>query len=232
MNVWITRTEPGASRLATVLAEHGHTSVCASVLDIERFDTRTGNDVDAVDVLVVLSEHALVGHEALCTGAKRVIAVGTATAAALGGGVRVEIPAEQSSEGVLSLFEHIDPCRVVVLTGVGGRQLLEPALGARGFEVRRIETYRRVAAAPPVGEVADAVRSCEVLEAASGDGVRHAATVWFGLGGPPDRPVLVPSSRVAAIAGERGFEQVITCAGASPEAVLAGLTEVGKSIGE
>lgn len=78
-----------------------------------------------------------------------VIALGPATASALHlqGWRNVTYPTVANSEGVLAMraLAHVRAKTVVIMTGMLGRNLLEPALHDRGAKVVRIEGYERQA---------------------------------------------------------------------------------------
>ncbi len=109
---------------------------------------------------------------------------------------------------------------MLLVTGEGGRGVIEEWLRKEGIPVEVYYVYRRVAAAVQVKTV-----QIDAIEAASGDGVRRAAQVWFAAGGESQVPVLVPTARVGAIAAECGFREIVICAGASPVDVLRGLRQ-------
>ena len=98
MKVWITRSEPGASRLARVLSERGLEPVVAPMVGIEPLDV---TPPAAASVCVVLSEHA-------ARAAARVrprlgfVAIGNRTADVLRALVpgTVTVPPRQDSEGI------------------------------------------------------------------------------------------------------------------------------------
>ncbi len=220
MNVWVTRTEPGAARLARRLAEAGYGVHVAPVLAI---DTLTPVPIDGSGYAlgIVLSGHAL---HAVPTHCAAYLAVGEATRQKLEAllGVKVQVPSEHSSEGVVRwLSEHPVPS-VVLVTGRGGRGLIQQALQDMGAHHVVLEAYRRRLLAPEVKTA-----QIGAIEAASGDGVRQAATVWFAAGGDAGVPILVPSTRVGEIAADAGFGNVVICEGASPEDVLQALAATG-----
>lgn len=234
MKVWISRSRPGADRQAADLRGAGHDVVVAPVIDIE--PVKAPFPRGAFDHVVFLSEHAVrCGLATLKTqrwfAAARVLAVGERTAETLRDQhVDAETPSEPTSEGLLALpgLRRLGGRRVLLAAGAGGRSLLARELRARGAAVERFECYRRVVARRPDA----AALGCEVIIAASGEGLVEVARVWLEAGGRPDVPVLVPSRRVAALGVEVGLSNLHDCAGADSDAWLRGLAQLqsaGKS---
>ena len=106
-------------------------------------------DCDAAIATSIPAVHAAHALRALSDARGRWIAVGRGTARALAdAGVRnVQIPhARMDSEGVLALpvLQDPDVRRVGLVTAPGGRELLAPALNARGIGVVRADVYARI----------------------------------------------------------------------------------------
>lgn len=228
VKVWITRSQPGADRQAAALRDAGHDVVVAPVIRIEA----TGSPPPAgpFDELVFLSEHAVRSGLPLLRAAPwfidaRAFAVGARTASVLGdAGVRAATPEEPTSEGLLALpaFADLHGHRVLLVRGVGGRELLERTLAERGARVARFDCYRRT----PVRRLDPRVLGCQAIIAASGEGLRQVAGLWREAGGAADVPVLVPSARVAELGVAVGLPSIHDCAGADTEAWLRGLARL------
>ncbi len=220
MNVWVTRTEPGSTRLSQQLVKAGYGVYPAPVLSVEALPL---GDLDGSDfaLCIVLSGHAL---HAVPRDCATYLAVGEATRRSLEAmlGVEVLVPEEQSSEGVIRWLSAHNVPSVVLVTGRGGRGLIQEKLLTLGVRHVVREAYARKFLTPEVK-----IAQIGAIEAASGDGVRQAATVWFAAGGDAGVPVLVPSTRVGEIAADAGFRKVVICAGASPEDVLQALAATG-----
>jgi uroporphyrinogen-III synthase len=114
---------------------------------------------------------------------------------------------------------------VLIVGGLGGRDVLEKTLTARGARVEKLAVYQRQA----VDAVALDVDSVEAIAVASGDGFAAVARLWFAAGGCGDVPVLVPSWRVAGLGAGLGFSNVFTCAGAGADAVIEALESVSST---
>jgi uroporphyrinogen-III synthase len=227
MYVWLTRSEPGASRQAAVLEAAGHRCLVAPVLDIEP----VAGDAPAgpYDVVIFLSEHAVrLGLPRLRPGTARIFAVGARTAEVLeAAGHRALQPERPDSEGLLALpqLAAVRGQRILLVCGAAGRTLLAAELGARGAAVDRFVCYRRRAV-----EVLDAgLDGVEAIVAGSADGLTQIARLWVAAGGTPDVPLLVPSGRVRAHGVALGFRNVHDCEGADAAAVLRGLERLARA---
>ena len=226
MSIWITRSEPGATALAESLEGAGFKPIKAPVLSIEAlpFEPPKGH----FEVAIFLSAHgARLATQSVRGHFNRAFAVGRRTRQALFElGIEAIAAEAESSEGLLAALPGLAGQRVLLVTGIGGRNVLGPSLEGRGADVERLEVYRRVPVSPSVdcAEVTAAIAS-------SGDGFRQAARVWFAAGGGPQLPVLVPSARVGALGPELGLANVIECVGADSQAVLAALRPMKRELG-
>lgn len=206
LRIWITRSEPGASRQAEVLRAAGYDVVTAPLIAVEA--TAAAAPTGPFQHVVFLSEQAVRhgGDLGYCHGAT-VHAVGPATARALAEvGIRAEVPDVASSEGLLARFETlpVDGAPILVVAGEDGRKDLRDVLTARGARVREHLCYRRLPASSGVPNVA----TIDAVLVSSQDGFRALARLWFDSGGAPDVLVIVASSRIAGLAPELGFHNV------------------------
>ncbi len=218
MSIWITRSEPGATALADAIEGAGFKPFKAPVLSIESlpFELPEGR----FNVVIFLSAHsARLAAQTVKGRFNRAFAVGRRTRQVLIElGLEATAAETESSEGLLADLPDLAHQSVLLVSGTGGRNVLGPGLEERGAVVKRLEVYRRVPISPCV--------HCAEIDAAvasSGDGFRQAARVWLAAGGAPELPVLVPSARVGALGAGLGLANVIECAGADSEAVLATL---------
>lgn len=158
------------------------------------------------------------------------IAVGAGTAAALRrhGCAGAATPKRMDSEGLLDLAELRDVAgqRIGLVSGVGGRGLIERTLGERGAHVVRADVYRREVAefSPASLRRFDAfpaaavlfVTSAEALDAALDqlDGARRAKLLAM--------PAVVASERLREASTQAGFGKIVVAASARPaDLVLA-----------
>jgi uroporphyrinogen-III synthase len=227
LRIWLTRSEPGASRQSRELRAAGYDVWLAPVLEVEA--TAPSAPASAADIVVFLSEHAVLftGDLTFCEHAQ-VFALGRRTQEVLAErGIHSTAPEDATSEGLLALREFADVAgqRIVLVAGEGGREHLLLGLRAAGATVTRRACYRRFAA----DDVQVDVAAIDAILAASGDGATLVARVWFPAGGRVDIPLLVPSQRVVEIAGDAGFTRVVLCSGADSAAWLEALANLYKT---
>ena len=222
MRVWLTRTEPGASRQAAALAEHGFDVFKAPVLGIDPLSAVAPGK--SFDVAVFVSEHAVSCAVANGWKAGSAMAIGTATARALQAlGVEPTWPVQANAQDVVDTLLPSPPTSTLMVKGIGGRTTVQAWLRARGRTVVEWNVYRRVQLEPAIsGEGIDAI------VAGSGDGLRVVAQLWFAERRDARVPLLVPSERVAELAETSGFEHVLVTAGAGTSTVAETLLKLRK----
>ena len=221
MRVWVTRTEPGATRLAAAIEQLGLATFKAPVLRIE--PCRAQPPQGRFDLALFVSEHA-VAHAARngwthapwhgCPAA----AIGAwADSALREHGIDPCMAAQADAASVFKAL-HAVPQRTLIVKGQGGRDTLQRKLRQHGGTVVEWDVYRRAAAQPDL-----AGQDVDAIVASSGAGVRGIAKAWFAEGRDAAVPLLAPSSRVAELAAAAGFENVVVTLGANPVAVAAAL---------
>ena len=221
MRVWITRTEPGATRLAAAIRQLGLATFKAPVLRIE--PRRKEPPQGLFDLALFVSEHA-VAHAAR-NGWTRApwrdcptAAVGASASNALRGyGVEPCTAVLADAVSVLDALAAV-PQRALIVKGQGGRNALQCELRRRGSTVVEWDVYRRAAIEPDL-----AGQDVDAIVASSGAVVCMVAKAWFADGRAAATPLLVPSPRVAELAAQAGFENVVVTLGASAAAVGAAL---------
>ena len=220
MRIWVTRTEPGATRQAEVLAGHGFEIFKAPVLRIEHL--RSSPPDGSFDLAVFVSEHAVAGASANGWQGGPALAIGNAAHAALErGGQPSDWPAQGSALEVTDTLQGSVPKRTLVVKGTGGTDTLQRWLESREGIVVDWNVYRRVANEPAI-----AAEPIDAIVAASGEGLRVIGQLWFAQGRDPKVPLLVPSERVSGIAATMGFDNVITTVGAGPTVVVDALVRL------
>lgn len=245
MSPWrllLTRPEEDCAALAQSLAVAGVASSCLPLLAIEPVQLgeeqhqRLSLLAQRQAVIVVSKPAARLLLEQLAQASLQPpetgwFTVGEATAAVLrSAGLKVTCPAQgDDSEALLALpalREAIAPAasRVLIVRGVGGRELLAERLAEQGASVDYLELYRRCLPAYPAGTLMQRIQAERLngLVVSSGQGLEHlqqmAAADWPHVA---RLPLFVPSPRVAEQARAAGAQQVVDCRGASATALLA-----------
>lgn len=230
----VTRPEPQASRLCRQIHSLGGISYNCPMLEIAPLPLGQLPDWNRYDWLIFISANAV--KFALRAGlgpavTAQLAAIGQATAAALqkpGLKVACQAPSPYTSESLLAepRMQTIRGQRVLIAKGQGGRQVLEEALIARGAEVEATDLYRRLPPQPESVERFQAALQAGVdgVIVTSGEILRHlVAAAGRPGGGMLSVPLVVVSQRLAELARQAGFRQVITAASASNEALLEAL---------
>lgn len=241
--VIVTRPARQAERLVQLLQDHGATAIAFPTLAIEPVTLdetqRRACMLDAFDWIIYTSANA-VEHsipQLGRPGKSRVGAIGRATARALAdAGITVDAVPEpgsaSDSEGLLAHPGLAGPAgkRILIVKGVGGRDVLRAGLAARGADVSAVEVYRRIRPTPSrqaldelgraseAGTVVATVTSSEVLESLLAMAPAEHYP-WLR-----DAPLLVPGDRVAAEARRLRWRGPLLVAGsAEDETMLAAL---------
>ena len=241
--VIVTRPSRQAGRFLQLLRDHGATAIAFPTLAIEPVTLdraqRPAFALDAFDWVIYTSANAVeqsipqLGRPA----ASRVGAIGRATARALAdAGVTVHAAPESGSasdsEGLLAHPGLAGPAgrRILIVKGVGGRDVLRAALVARGADVSAAEVYRRVRPVPSRQALDDLGRASEsgtvVATATSSEVLESLLAMAPGEHCPwlRDAPLLVPGNRVAAEARRLQWRGPLLIAGsAEDESMLAAL---------
>ncbi|MCO7593424.1 MULTISPECIES: uroporphyrinogen-III synthase [Pseudomonas] len=246
MSPWrllLTRPEEDCQALAQSLAAAGIASSCLPLLAIEpvvldaRQGQRLANLRDYQAIIVVSKPAARLLLEQLAGAGlppprRGWFTVGAATARILQDqGLLVDFPADgDDSEALLALpvlgeaIAAVATPRVLVVRGVGGRELLAERLGEQGASVDYLELYRRQLPDYPEGTLVRRIEAERLngLVVSSGQGLEHllrlAGADWPRLARVP---LFVPSPRVAEQARAAGAQQIVDCRGASAAALLA-----------
>ncbi|ATP42716.1 uroporphyrinogen-III synthase [Pseudomonas putida] len=245
MSPWrllLTRPEEGCAALAQSLAAAGVASNCLPLLAIEA--VRLGDvtrqrlaGLEHYQAVIVVSKPAArllleqLAHAGLQPPATGWFTVGEATAAVLqSAGLQVTFPTQgDDSEALLALPAlreaiALPTPRVLIVRGVGGRELLAERLAEQGASVDYLELYRRCLPEYPAGTLMRRIEAERLngLVVSSGQGFEHlqqmAGADWPQVA---RLPLFVPSPRVAEQARAAGAQQVVDCRGASATALLA-----------
>ncbi|MDI9777312.1 uroporphyrinogen-III synthase [Pseudomonas putida] len=238
----LTRPEEDCAALAQSLAVAGVASSCLPLLAIEpvaladeqRWQLAGLAQYQAFIVVSKPAARLLLGQlqdAGLQAPPAGWFTVGEATAAVLQcAGLQVTFPKQgDDSEALLALpglrqAIAAPETRVLIVRGVGGRELLAERLAEQGASVEYLELYRRCLPAYPAGTLMRRIEAERLngLVVSSGQGLEHlqqmAGADWPQVA---RLPLFVPSPRVAEQARAAGAQQVVDCRGASATALLA-----------
>ena len=158
-----------------------------------------------------------------------VIAVGNKTRDTLEAeGIHADVPARADSEGLLEMpaLSAPDSRDVVIVKGEGGRELLASELTRRGARVTEWACYRRCWPDVDVSELAE-IGAGLVFQASSGEMLSRLSELLAGEGQADlfQSPIIVPSGRVASLATQAGWGQVILAEDASDDAFMRALKQ-------
>lgn len=240
--VLVTRPAGDADALLARLPELGATETHAPLLVIDPLspsDDEAGivADLDRIDFVIVTSRNAvrhglprLADRWPQWPLGQQWIAIGQATARALGAfGISADSPADERSEGLLALpaLQDVAGKRVLLLTGEGGRGMIEQALSARGAHVKRLDVYRRTTN-PEAARHVEAFLQRPAPRAAlvsSGEALHNLLALAPALV-HGDCWLVVPVARVAESARALGARRVLVAGRADDESMLATLVDL------
>ena len=197
MRVWVTRTEPGASRLGAALVDAGYEAWVRPVLKIESIAAVPPKGQFALTVF--LSGHAVEFAVRNGWNSTPALAIGKTTRRVLASyGIDARMPDQSSSEGIIAALAADPPQSVMIAAGEGGRGVLERWLADRGIPAVKWCVYRRVA----VEGSLDRAEAIDAIVASSEAALRVIANMWFASSTQPEgrdaRPI-----RTRGCVGER-----------------------------
>ncbi|MBF0471094.1 MAG: uroporphyrinogen-III synthase [Gammaproteobacteria bacterium] len=134
-------------------------------------------------------------------------------------------PPPYNSEGVLQLaqLQQLSGKKILILRGVGGRELLEDTLRRRGGEIHLVDLYRRALPAHPPSI---AWQKVDIITTTSNAILENLFRLTPEESHPIilSTPLLVVSSRGEALARQLGFQnEVIVATGADTASLLEAL---------
>lgn len=154
---------------------------------------------------------------------------GTARALARAGIAQAALPARMDSEGLLALpaLHDLRDCDVGLLTAPGGRGLIEAELRRRAARVVRADVYARV----PIALASKSIAALRVLRApawlalSSGEALACVLAQLQPEAAAALRRarVAAASARLAQVAREQGFDEVVVAASARPRDLVAAM---------
>lgn len=238
----VTRPEPQAHQLAEAIIARQGQAVVMPMIDIQPLpETQQIRDIilnlDQYNKIIITSRpSAQIGLELLEQYWPQLplhlqwFAIGKSTASDLS---HFMIKPCYSNNGVDSEallnepeLQSVSGCKVLIIKGQGGRELLQQKLQARGAKVETLEVYQRQRSEYPQYAVVKKLESSHinVILCGSGETVTHLGH-YLPEPSRSDYLVIVPSERVARHALELGFQQVHNANGASNHAILSALAE-------
>lgn len=241
--ILVTRPETQSEQLCSLIAEAGGEPIVFPVLSIEAIPSPHWHKppLDQIDWLIFISRNAvecfMAGWPSPLPSHLQFAAVGGGTARAMReAGLRVDCQPEQStgSEGLLQMpaMQAIRGKQVVIVRGVGGRELLADTLTARGATIAYMEVYRRGLAEHSHPACIEAMYADKLIctSAAGLDNLcrilaEFRAELLF-------KPLVVVSERLAEYARSLGFKRLAVSADASDTAVFETLIDMDKQHGK
>lgn len=236
MTVLVTRPEQAGQELTRAITQLGGEAIHHPLIDI-RLNPQLSPDkayINNCDIIIAVSQHA-VHYTAQLFSALNVpwpptatyIGIGQKTAHELSKQVKqkVHLPLQGESEQLIAMpqLQHVAAKNILILRGVGGRELINSHLTKLGANVQYLEVYQRHLIPIP--------RQCfgnwkqkgvDTIVVTSGEQLSHLITNiptserrWF-----KQLLLLVPSERVAHLAKAQGFEHVVNMHGASNSITL------------
>ena len=236
--VVLTRPQADSERLSEALQNEGFQTRVMPIITIEAIPTAEQAPAPSLidDALCIfISANAVrFGLPQLGSALARdsdltVIAVGNKTRDTLAAeGIQAQVPVRADSEGLLAMpaLSAPDSRDVVIVKGEGGRELLASELTGRGARVTEWACYRRCWPEVDVSGLIE-ISAALIFQASSGEMVSRLSELLAG-GGQADlfqSSIIVPSDRVARLATEIGWGQVIRAEDASDDAFIRALKQ-------
>jgi uroporphyrinogen-III synthase len=239
LTIAVTRPRDQAASLAQRIAQAGGTSLLFPLLDIAPVadDAQLGEQLSRLaqfDLAIFISPNAVQhGFAAMrATGLVlpprlRIATVGQGSAKALCelGIANIIAPTERfDSEGLLALpeLQNVAGRKVLILRGDGGRELLGDTLKVRGATVEYATCYLRSKPQRSIAELLSAAP--DAITVTSSEALNYLEQMLKSCGNElwRDLPLFVPHPRIAQLADQQGWRQVVTTA-SGDDGLLSGL---------
>lgn len=252
--VLVTRPAGAAAEgLCCKVAEAGYTAYSQPLLELQALEELDNGARQALFDLDTFEHIVFVSANAVRFGMERIAdlwpqlpvglnwyAVGSATCELLASyGVEAQAPAlEMTSEGLLALpsLQSVAGQRVLLVKGRGGRTKMRTELEQRGAKVEELACYTRKIPALQRGDLAKKLTQWEIaaILLSSGQGLANLELLLSPSETTKFRHIclVVPSQRVAELAGAAGFTTVKIAQNASDAAMLQALTAWNAGSGE
>lgn len=230
--VLITRPHPQGEELCSLLETQGISAVHHPLIEFypEKPIPNLGQTLSQADIIIAVSQPAvqfchqqLLQHSLIWPQTSRYLAIGQKTARLLGklSQQQVNYPPHGDSEHLLSqpLLLDVKGLNIVILRGNGGREFLAEQLSLRGAYVKYCEFYRRkfipFDASDKVAQWQKQNVSHMVFS--SEEQLRFFISQISGNDLPwiTNLQIFVPSQRIAQVAKEIGFQNIIVVGSAN-----------------
>jgi len=236
--VALTRPQADSQRLSEALQREGFQTRVIPIMTIEAIPTAEQAPVPSVSddaLCIFISANAVrfglpqLGPALARCSNPSVIAVGNKTRDTLATeGIQAQVPVRSDSEGLLAMpaLSAPDARDVVIVKGEGGRELLALELTRRGARVTEWACYRRCWPDVDVSGLTD-ISAGLIFQASNGEMVSRLAELLAGEGQADlfQSSIIVPSDRVARLATDIGWGQVIRAEDASDDAFIRALKQ-------
>ncbi len=236
--VVLTRPQADSERLSETLQNEGFQTRVMPIITIEAIPTAEQAPAPSLSddaLCIFISANAVrfglpqLGSALARNSDLTVIAVGNKTRDTLAAeGIQAQVPVRADSEGLLAMpaLSAPDSRDVVIVKGEGGRELLASELTGRGARVTEWACYRRCWPEVDVSGLME-ISAGLIFQVSSGEMVSRLSELLAG-GGQADlfqSSIIVPSDRVARLATEIGWGQVIRAEDASDDAFIRALKQ-------
>ena len=236
--VVLTRPQADSERLSETLQNEGFQTRVMPIITIEAIPTAEQAPAPSLSddaLCIFISANAVrfglpqLGSALARNSDLTVIAVGNKTRNTLAAeGIQAQVPVRADSEGLLAMpaLSAPDSRDVVIVKGEGGRELLASELTGRGARVTEWACYRRCWPEVDVSGLIE-ISAGLIFQVSSGEMVSRLSELLAG-GGQADlfqSSIIVPSDRVARLATEIGWGQVIRAEDASDDAFIRALKQ-------
>ena len=236
--VVLTRPQADSERLSETLQNEGFQTRVMPIITIEAIPTAEQAPAPSLSddaLCIFISANAVrfglpqLGSALARNSDLTVIAVGNKTRDTLAAeGIQAQVPVRADSEGLLAMpaLSAPDSRDIVIVKGEGGRELLASELTGRGARVTEWACYRRCWPEVDVSGLME-ISAGLIFQVSSGEMVSRLSELLAG-GGQADlfqSSIIVPSDRVARLAIEIGWGQVIRAEDASDDAFIRALKQ-------
>ncbi len=245
MNILVTRPVHQANHLCQLIEDRGWNAVRFPTLSIEPMSSITMSEqlasLNRYDWVIFVSANAvnfaLKGNNGTIARLKQVsiAAVGRATARALEAfGLTVDLLPEAgfNSEALLAspAMQQVLGLNVLIMRGLGGRELLAEELGKRGACVDYCELYKRVMPECSCDDVIALLESnsLHAITLTSGEALQNLVLMIHSHWHEQllSVPLVVISERIKKQAETMGFEKIVVTAGMGDTVVVETLTRL------